>query len=140
MSTPKAQSEPVAPSEIEQIRKKIDTKFQQFATLISAATRPLPTQTGDGTYLEYQKDPPEFIKKIDDTLKDLSSLGITDVATLLQVQEKQLTGAVWDDKQYLMERLIQTAARFPDNSATGKKITDGFLSTLYNDLQHPPIS
>jgi linoleate 8R-lipoxygenase/9,12-octadecadienoate 8-hydroperoxide 8R-isomerase len=140
MSTPKAQSEPVAPSEIEQIRKKIDTKFQNFSNLISAATRPLPTQTGDGTYLEYEEDPPEFIKKIDATLKDLSSLGITDVATLLQVQEKQKTGAVWDDKQYLMERLIQTAARFPDNSATGKKITDGFLSTLYNDLQHPPIS
>jgi len=137
---PQDQSEPFAPSEIEQIREKIDTSFQRFAELISDARRPLPTRTGDGSYLECEEDPPELIKKIDATLKDLSALGVTDLSTLLQVQQKQKTGALWDDKKYLMERMIQTAARFPDNSATGKKITNGFLSTLYSDLQHPPIS
>lgn len=39
-----------------------------------------------------------------------------------------------------MERLIQTAAKFPDDSPTGKTVTNGFLTGLYNDLQHPPSS
>jgi hypothetical protein len=34
----------------------------------------------------------------------------------------------------------QTAVKFPDNSKMGKTVTDGFLTQLYNDLQHPPIS
>ncbi|KAF2668697.1 heme peroxidase [Microthyrium microscopicum] len=136
----KAQSEPVQPSEIAQIRNKIDKSFKEFAELISAVRRPLPNQTGDGTYLPTKDDPPDVLQKINAGLKDLSSLGITDIATLLQVQEKQKTGALWDDKKYLMERLIQTAARFPDGSATGKKVTDGFLESLYNDLKHPPQS
>ncbi|KAF2433982.1 heme peroxidase [Tothia fuscella] len=35
---------------------------------------------------------------------------------------------------------VATATKFPDNSRTGKKVTDAFLTQLYNDLQHPPIS
>jgi len=133
-------SEPVQPSEIDQIRRKIDSSFKRLAEVISSARRPLPTHTGDGTYTEYQDDPPEVIAKIEAGLKDLASLGIKDVHTLLQVAHRQKHSEMWDDKRYLMERLIQTAARFPDNSATGKKVTDGFLKTLYNDLDHPPMS
>ena len=36
--------------------------------------------------------------------------------------------------------VFETAAKLPDNSQLGQKLTDAFLTTLYNDLQHPPIS
>ena len=100
----------------------------------------MPTETGDGTYLSYPNDDPTLVQQIEAGLSDLSYLGITNIETLIQVQDKTKTGALWDDKKYLMERLIQTATKFPDDSATGKKITDGFLAGLYNDLLHPPIS
>jgi linoleate 8R-lipoxygenase / 9,12-octadecadienoate 8-hydroperoxide 8R-isomerase len=134
------QSEPVKPSEIHHIRRKLDRGFRHITSFVNAAEKTLPTETGDGTYLEHADDSPELVKKIESGLKNLSHLGITDINTLIQVQDKQKAGALWDDKQYLMERLIQTAARFPDDSATGKKVTDGFLAALYNDLHHPPIS
>ncbi|KIW06461.1 hypothetical protein, variant 2 [Verruconis gallopava] len=136
----KAQSETVPPSELEKIRAKIGQEFQRVASLISASRRPLPDQTGDGTYLHLTPDTPEIIKKVEGTLNDLRHLGITDITTLLEVQSKQKSGALWNDKDYLMEKLIRTAVAFPDNSVEGNKVTNGFLTTLYNDLQHPPIS
>lgn len=102
-----SRSEPVKPSEIEQIRSKLDAGFTALARLISDVRKPLPTQTGDGTYLHYQPDPPDLIQKIEAGLKDLSHLGITDIATLIEVQNKEKTGELWDDRQYLMEKLIQ---------------------------------
>jgi hypothetical protein len=105
-------SEPVKPSEIQQIRSKLDKGFTQLAQLISSARKPLPNQTGDGTYLEYKDDPPDLLQKINAGLKDLSHLGITDIATLLEVQNKQKTGELWDDKEYLMEKLIQVCFGF----------------------------
>jgi linoleate 8R-lipoxygenase / 9,12-octadecadienoate 8-hydroperoxide 8R-isomerase len=134
------QSEPVKPSEIDHVRGKLHRGFRQIASLVNAAEKPQPTETGDGTYLRDVDDNPELVQKIESGLKTLSHLGITDVKTLIQVQDKKVTGTPWDDKEYLMEQLIKTAARFPDDSATGKKVTDGFLAALYNDLQHPPIS
>lgn len=140
MSDLPAQSQTVPPSEFEKLRARLGSEFQRAAGLVSASRRPLPDQTGDGTYLNLTPDTPEVIKKIESTLGDLSHLGITDIKTLLEVQGKQKSGAPWDDKQYLMEKLVRTAAAFPDGSATGNKVTGGFLTTLYNDLQHPPIS
>jgi linoleate 8R-lipoxygenase/9,12-octadecadienoate 8-hydroperoxide 8R-isomerase len=134
------QSEPVKASEIDHVRGNLNRGFRQLVALVNAAEKPQPTETGDGTYLKDEKDHPELVEKMQSGLKTLSRLGLPDVTTLVQVQEKQMTGSLWNDKEYLMERLIQTAARFPDDSATGKKVTDGFLAALYNDLQHPPIS
>ena len=101
-----SRSEPVKPSEIEQIRSKLDKGFVQLAQLISAERKPLPNQTGDGTYLDYKEDSPDLMQKINAGLKDVSHLGITDVTTLLEVLKKEKTGELWDDKQYLMEKLI----------------------------------
>lgn len=104
-------SEPAAPSQVSEIRAKLETGFTQLAQLISAARAPLPNQTGDGTELALQQDPPELIQKINDTLSDLSHLGITNIETLIQVSEKAKTGAPWNDKQYLMERLIMVRSQ-----------------------------
>jgi linoleate 10R-lipoxygenase len=136
-STVAPQPEPVKASEIDQARATLNRGFRQLASLVNAAEKPPPTQTGDGTYL---KGDPDLAEKIGSGLETASRLGLPDLETLVQVGEKQMTGSLWNDKEYLMERLIQTAAQFPDDSAAGKKITDGFLAALYNDLQHPPIS
>lgn len=133
-------SETKPKTELEQLRAKFGNDFTRAAELIGASRRPLPDQTGDGSYLDLKEDSPELLKKVGATLKDLSHLGITDIKTLLEVQGKQKSGSAWDDKGYLMEKLIRTAVAFPDDSATGKTVTNGLLTTLYNDLQHPPVS
>jgi ABC-type transporter Mla subunit MlaD len=127
------QSEPVQPSKIDQAMEKVNRGVRQFASLVDAAEKPLPTDPKDG------EDDADLLKEIESGLKTLSHLRITDLQTLVEVQAKKMTGALWNDKEYLMESLIQTAARLGD-SAPGQKVTDGFLAALYNDLQHPPIS
>lgn len=111
-----------------------------MAGLISAARRPLPDQTGDGTYVDDKPISPSVMDKVNGGLGDLSHLGIKDVDTLLKVAELGKSGEPWQDKEYLMEHLIQTASALPDGSPLQKTVTDGFLTQLYNDLQHPPIS
>jgi len=133
-------SEPASQSGFDKFRDKLDKGFKELAELISAVRRPLPTQTGDGTYQHYPDDDPKLIQKIESTIKDLSSIGIPDIMTLVTVQDKNKTGALWDDKKYLLERLIQTATKFPENSPLGATVTNGLLTGLYNDLQHPPQS
>lgn len=140
MSNIKAQAHPVAPSEVQKLRDGLGKDFRQMASLISAARKPLPDQTGDGTYLDDKPISPDVLHKVNEGLGDLSHLGIKDVETLLKVVKLGKSGEPWDDKEYLMEHLIQTASSLPEDSPLQKQVTDGFLTQLYNDLQHPPIS
>lgn len=133
----KFSSEAVAPSDIHKLRTNLDNSFKQFAQLIGAAVKPLPNQTGNGT--DIKKEDPSVTAKINEAIGTMSNLGISDGATLMDVLMKGKTGAAWDDKNYLMEKLIQTAAKIPDTKF-GNDITGGFLTQLYNDLQHPPLS
>jgi linoleate 8R-lipoxygenase / 9,12-octadecadienoate 8-hydroperoxide 8R-isomerase len=135
-----ANSEPVGKNEIEKIRSKLETGFKKLAAFISAVRAPLPTETGDGTYLHYENDDPTIWDTIKADLKDLGHLGITDIKTLIEIQEKAKTHSETDDRTYIMEKLIQAATKFPDDSKNGKDVTSGFLAVLYNDLQHPPQS
>ncbi|KAK5258525.1 hypothetical protein LTR40_007737, partial [Exophiala xenobiotica] len=60
-------------------RKDVENIFQQFAQLLHASQRPLPTQSGDGQYLDEAK-PSGF-------LADLKSLGLKDVKTVTHMLE-----------------------------------------------------
>ena len=80
-------------------RGEVASSFSQFAQLIHASRRPLPTQTGDGTYVEHEMP--------SGMMQDLRSLGFKDVKTLMQVMKTKATGQLQDDKTYLMERVIQ---------------------------------
>jgi linoleate 10R-lipoxygenase len=80
-------------------RGDVDSTFEQFAQLIHASNRPLPTQTGDGSYLEH--DVPSSL------FQDLKSLGFKDVKTLREVLANKASNALNDDKTMLMERIIQ---------------------------------
>lgn len=90
-----------------ELRNRIDGRFTSFANLFSASRRPLPDQTGDGTYLNLRDDSPDLIARIEASLGDLSKLGITDIGTLMEVVDKKKNKQPWNDKLYLMERLVQ---------------------------------
>jgi linoleate 10R-lipoxygenase len=80
---------------------KSSSKFKEAREVIHAARRPLPTETGDGSYIE---DEPSS-----GLWKDLRSLGIKDASTLAAFLENKVTGQHIDDKTMLMERVIQAS-------------------------------
>lgn len=69
---------------------------------ISASLRSKPTETGDGTYL----------KKPQSTglAKDLTHIDLNDVKTMVDVTKAGVTGQPVDDREYIMERVIQVGA------------------------------
>ncbi|KAI9777325.1 MAG: hypothetical protein M1839_008933 [Geoglossum umbratile] len=113
-------------------REDISNVFNQYAQLIHATQRPLPTQTGNGTYIE-QTVPSGL-------WKDLKNLGFKDVNTLLEVMKNKKAGGLADDKTYLMERVIQLVSGLPALSKNRFDLTNQFIGELWNSLQHPPLS
>ncbi|KAL4919990.1 heme peroxidase [Aspergillus aurantiobrunneus] len=104
----------------------------QVKNAVSASLRPLPTETGDGTYIA------EFIQT--GLIKDLAHVDLKDVRTLVDVVKSAATGEPVDDKQLIMERVIQLAAGLPSTSRNAAEVTKSFLNMLWNDLEHPPVS
>ena len=80
-------------------RQKIEDAFASIKGLIKASFQPLPTQTGNGTYIA---DPIST-----GLLQDLEKLHIRDIPTLIQTVKCKITNAPVNDKAYLMERVIQ---------------------------------
>ena len=92
-------------------RSDVSSSLEQFAQVLHAARRPLPTQSGDGAYLDHEV--PSGL------LQDIKSLGFKDVNTLMNVMKTKATGELQDDKTMLMERVIQVLSptcRFPDRA------------------------
>ncbi|ODM23237.1 Psi-producing oxygenase A [Aspergillus cristatus] len=111
---------------------KIEKSISQIEQVISASLRSMPTETGDGTYVKESKTT--------GFAKDLPHLDLDDVKTVVDVVKAGATGEPVDDREYIMERVIQIAAELPSTSRNGKQLTDAFLNQLWNDLEHPPIS
>lgn len=113
-------------------REEVQSTFQQYAQLLHAAQRPLPTESGDGSYLE--EEVPSGL------MKDLKNLGFQDVKTLMAVMQTKATGALADDRTYIMEKVIQLVSGLPAHSKTRVDLTNSFIDELWNSLQHPPLS
>ena len=120
------------PEEHEHYRRKVAEAFESAGSLVKAAIAPLPTQTGDGSYIEPVKST--------GLLQDLPHMHPGDVKTLLELLKDAVTGSPVDDKSFLMERLVKLASELPLTSKNGARINDGFIQQLYNDLQHPPVA
>lgn len=73
--------------------------FKDYKQAIHAARRPLPTETGDGSYVEEETSSSIWA--------DLRSMGIKDASTLMSFLENKVTRQSIDDKTMLMERVIQ---------------------------------
>ncbi|KAE8168156.1 heme peroxidase [Aspergillus tamarii] len=112
--------------------------FSKLTKVVQAARRPLPTETGDGTYIEPENGGSLW--------RDLRALGIKDASTLKDLIENKAGGLVKgsgqavDDKTMLMERIIQLVAKLPSESRTRVKLTNMFLGELWDSLPHPPLS
>ncbi|KAF2176237.1 heme peroxidase [Zopfia rhizophila CBS 207.26] len=127
-------------SELDKLRKAIGGPFKQFASLFSMVTRPARHGNGDGSELK----PEEEDSWVKEALEDLSHLGISDVNTLMKIvtqkMEGKMTRALTNDKDYLIEGMIKVAAKLPDGSRGRDKLTSKFLTQIWDDLQHPPLS
>jgi hypothetical protein len=126
-------------SELNKLRNTIGSSFRAAASLIGAAAAPVPDQTGDGSKIA-PEEKASLYKSIEGGLRDMSHLGIENIQSLLEIQKEKMVGGFTDDKTYLMEGLIRTAAALPDGSKTRDAVTGRFLEQLWNDLEHPPKS
>ncbi|GME51790.1 Cytochrome P450 [Neofusicoccum parvum] len=113
-------------------REEVTSTFAQFAQVLHASQRPLPSQTGDGSYVK--RDAPASL------FENLKTIGINDVKTLKEVLSNKAKRELIDDKSYLMERVIQLVADLPSNSSTRVDLTNTFVDELWDCLQHPPLS
>lgn len=112
------------------LRQEIEEALDSARSLIKASFKPLPTQSGDGTYIT----PPQ----VTGLIKDLPKMGLDDAATLIELAKTTATGQKIDDKSYFMERLIKLASALPLTSKNGTMITSSLVTKLWSDLPHPP--
>lgn len=90
---------PNAPQEHVSDRQKFEEALHSISGVIKVSLRPLPTQTGDGSYIEPPSESGVF--------HDILRTRIEDVRTLHEAKMTELHGDPVDDKTYLMERIIQ---------------------------------
>ncbi|TKA62848.1 hypothetical protein B0A49_11568 [Cryomyces minteri] len=137
MAEPTDQSEPMG--RIGAKKQEIQAAFTKLHSLYSQMMKPMPTDTGDGTYLA-DEAPQGVIADLDGIVRDADVMGIQDYGTLVKMAKDKFTGAAMDDKEYLMEGLIRVAAKLPMGDKVDTRITDTFITQLWDDLQHPPQS
>ena len=73
--------------------------IEKIGKVVEASLRPLPTETGDGTYVQ--------TKKTTGFAKDLKHIDVNDVKTLVEVAKSAVTGDPVDDRDYIMEGIVQ---------------------------------
>lgn len=122
------------PEDHSKARNEVSAMFEKYAQVIHASRRPLPTQSGDGTYLEHGHEHSTSL------FSDLRSLGFKDYGTLVEVIKNKASGEYVDDKTMLMERIIQLVSGLPSNSERRSELTNAFLDELWESLPHPPLS
>ncbi|EMC94912.1 hypothetical protein BAUCODRAFT_518221 [Baudoinia panamericana UAMH 10762] len=128
--------EPKPLSKLDEWTQSFGQSVTQAKTLLKAIRDPLPTQTGDGSELPpVQKE--SSVKILGEVLRDLAHLGPDKVANLVTVAKAGLTHELINDRDYRMERLIQAAAMLPPDKLD-TKLTNDFVTQLWNDLAHPP--
>lgn len=132
MAANESQLPDTPPEQHVQFRERVEEAFQSVAGVINASTAPLPTQTGDGSYIASSK--PTGL------LDDLVHLQPSDIRTVIDQAKSTLTGDPMNDKTDQMERLLKLASKFPANSKAGSVLNNKLIQQLYDDLQHPPVA
>ena len=80
------------------LTQQVENTFQSVSGLVRASIQPLPTQTGDGTYIT---PPPST-----GVLQDLLKIGPQDLKTIIESAKADLFGTATDDRKYLLEHVI----------------------------------
>ncbi|KAH8683552.1 heme peroxidase [Ilyonectria robusta] len=130
--SPATRSTYIAPKAKPVPKAKKDGALASFKKLRLASKRPLPTQSGDGTYLTVVKRP--------GLKEDIRRLSMKDFKTLLEIVSHKVKGETQvDDKTMIMERTIQIVAGLSDHSKVQEALTNSFIDQLWNSLDHPPM-
>lgn len=114
-------------------RTDIESVIREISSALHASSRPLPTQTGDNTYLSVESAKSNL-------LSGMKHLSIHNMKTVKDMLVESIEGSLVDDRTYIMERVIQLTSELPVDSKIGTGLTNGFLAQLWNDLGHPPLS
>ena len=85
----------------ESLTKGFEKSIAQVEQVISSSLRPLPTETGDGTYVKQ----PETTG----VAKDITQIDLGDVKTLVDLVKTGASGELVNDRDYIMERVIQVS-------------------------------
>jgi hypothetical protein len=128
--------EPEGLSTLDQTKKNVFQSVEQLRTLLKAMKAPLPTQTGDGSALPQPKKD-TFSKDVREILRDIPRQDINDIEGLVKTFKATAMGEPLDDKEYLMESMVAIATKLPE-SFLQDRITATLITTLWNDLEHPP--
>lgn len=123
-------------STLDKARLNVWQSLQQMKTLLLAVKAPLPTHSGDGTYLP-QPEKENLWKDVNEIFRDIGRQDINDLDGLFNAVKAAKLGRPMDDKEYLMESMIAVACKMPDGFLQ-KKITETLVTTLWDDLEHPP--
>ncbi|KAI9372316.1 heme peroxidase [Aspergillus egyptiacus] len=127
--TPSAQLPERTKAQAEEDSSK--STFQDIRQVIHAAQRPLPTETGDGSYIEEETNSGLWA--------ELRRLGFSDANTLISFLKTKVTRQPIDDKTMIMERIIQLVSKLPHDSENRTRLTNLFLNELWDSLPHPPL-
>lgn len=109
----KMSSGPISSSDEDQNETLEDgvSVFDKYAQVLHASQRPLPNQTGDGTYLDKEHSGSLF--------QDVRALGFRDVGTVRDIVKTKAKGEHTDDKTMLMERIIQVSPMSKQSAVLG---------------------
>jgi hypothetical protein len=97
--------------------------------------RKKPTQASDGRSAEASSG----LKHQQKTgiVSDITGLGVKNARFALEAITTLASGEPLDDKDLLLEQGVQMLQSLPLNSSLSAKVSDGFISMLWNDLPHP---
>ncbi|EPS37986.1 hypothetical protein H072_8300 [Dactylellina haptotyla CBS 200.50] len=70
-------------------------------------------------------------------LHDIAHLSLKDKATMATAITTLASGEPIDDKKLMLENGVTMLQGLPPNSGLSQKVSDGFITMLWNDLPHP---
>jgi len=70
-------------------------------------------------------------------VEDLKGMGVKNAKFALEAVTTLASGEPLDDKELLLEQGVEMLQGLPPNSGLSSKISDGFITMLWNDLPHP---
>ncbi|EMD61935.1 hypothetical protein COCSADRAFT_38736 [Bipolaris sorokiniana ND90Pr] len=107
----------------------------QFSTLIEKI-RKKPTRASDGRSAEASSGGVKANNRTS-VMSDITGLGVKNTKFALEAITTLASGEPLDDKDLLLEHGVEMLQGLPLNSGLSAKVSDGFISMLWNDLPHP---
>jgi hypothetical protein len=87
-----------------------------------------------------EQGPKSFLQRVmDDLLSQAGRVG-KDVELSRDALAAFVAGGVIDDRNHLLEKIVDIAASLPNGSKVRDDLSAKFVKTLWNRLEHPPIS